>query len=162
MENINCLFCDTYKDGSEVEGENQHFFWRFDRYPVSPGHMLIIPKRHVVSVFELTSHEAMILRNARKRAKERIEKAELFDIYLDMFENPIDEKSKNFCKAAIGKLIRNPGIDKPDGYNLGVNEGEAAGRSVHHLHEHIIPRYEGDVENPRGGVRHIIPSRGNY
>lgn len=50
----------------------------------------------------------------------------------------------------------------PDAYNLGVNDGEAAGRTVHHLHIHIIPRYKGDVENPRGGVRNIIPGKGDY
>lgn len=50
----------------------------------------------------------------------------------------------------------------PDGYNIGINEGEAAGRTIHHLHIHIIPRYKGDVKNPRGGVRHIIPEKGNY
>lgn len=56
-------------------------------------------------------------------------------------------------------------IDKdfePDGYNIGVNDGEAAGRSIHHLHIHLIPRYKGDVENPRGGVRYVIPMKGNY
>ena len=50
----------------------------------------------------------------------------------------------------------------PDGFNIGINDGEAAGRSVHHLHIHLIPRYKGDIENPRGGVRHIIPGKGNY
>ena len=50
----------------------------------------------------------------------------------------------------------------PDGYNIGVNDGEAAGRTIHHCHVHLIPRYIGDVENPRGGVRHIIPGKGNY
>lgn len=56
-------------------------------------------------------------------------------------------------------------IDKkysPDAYNIGINEGEAAGRTIHHLHVHIIPRYKGDVENPKGGVRHIIPGKGGY
>ena len=51
---------------------------------------------------------------------------------------------------------------KPDGYNIGVNEGEAAGRTVHHLHIHIIPRFFGDVEDPTGGIRHVIPHLGNY
>ena len=51
---------------------------------------------------------------------------------------------------------------RPDGYNIGVNVGEAAGQTVHHLHVHVIPRYSGDVPDPRGGVRHVIPSRGNY
>lgn len=51
---------------------------------------------------------------------------------------------------------------KPDGFNIGINEGEAAGRTVHHLHVHIIPRYVGDVENPRGGVRGVIPGMADY
>jgi len=50
----------------------------------------------------------------------------------------------------------------PDGYNIGINEGEAAGRTVHHLHMHMIPRYIGDVTEPRGGIRHIIPGKGSY
>ena len=51
---------------------------------------------------------------------------------------------------------------KPDGYNIGINDGEAAGQTIMHLHVHLIPRYEGDVDDPRGGVRHVIPGRGNY
>jgi diadenosine tetraphosphate (Ap4A) HIT family hydrolase len=51
---------------------------------------------------------------------------------------------------------------RPDGYNVGFNVGEAAGQTVFHLHVHVIPRYHGDVDDPRGGVRHVIPSRGNY
>jgi diadenosine tetraphosphate (Ap4A) HIT family hydrolase len=51
---------------------------------------------------------------------------------------------------------------QPDGYNVGFNEGAAAGRTIDHLHIHIIPRYTGDVENPRGGIRNIIPGKGNY
>ncbi len=50
----------------------------------------------------------------------------------------------------------------PDAFNLGVNDGEAAGRTIHHVHLHLIPRYVGDVENPRGGIRHIIPGKGDY
>jgi diadenosine tetraphosphate (Ap4A) HIT family hydrolase len=51
---------------------------------------------------------------------------------------------------------------RPEGFNIGVNCGEAAGQSVFHAHIHIIPRYTGDVPNPRGGVRNIIPGKGNY
>ena len=50
----------------------------------------------------------------------------------------------------------------PDGYNIGVNAGEAAGQTVPHLHVHLIPRYDGDMDDPRGGVRHVIPGMGNY
>lgn len=50
----------------------------------------------------------------------------------------------------------------PEGYNIGVNIGAAAGQTVAHLHVHVIPRYAGDVPDPRGGVRHVIPGKGNY
>jgi diadenosine tetraphosphate (Ap4A) HIT family hydrolase len=56
-------------------------------------------------------------------------------------------------------------IDKefaPDAYNIGINDGEAAGRTQHHLHVHLIPRYTGDVEDSRGGVRYVIPTKANY
>lgn len=50
----------------------------------------------------------------------------------------------------------------PDAYNIGVNDGQAAGRTINHCHVHLIPRYMGDVDEPRGGVRHIIPGKGSY
>ena len=50
----------------------------------------------------------------------------------------------------------------PDGYNIGINVGEAAGQSIFHVHMHLIPRYQGDVPNPRGGVRGVIPAKQNY
>ena len=51
---------------------------------------------------------------------------------------------------------------KPDGYNVGINDGPAAGQTVPHLHMHLIPRYKGDQEDPRGGVRWIIPEKAKY
>jgi len=70
-------------------------------------------------------------------------------------------------KAAIWSLVdkMKPIIDEqfnPDGYNVGVNIGEAAGQSVPHIHIHMIPRYKGDVEDPRGGVRGVIPHKQKY
>ena len=50
----------------------------------------------------------------------------------------------------------------PKGYNIGVNEGAAAGQTIRHLHVHLIPRYDGDVPNPRGGIRGVIPGKGDY
>ena len=50
----------------------------------------------------------------------------------------------------------------PDGYNIGMNCGETAGQTVFHFHCHLIPRYKGDMEDPRGGVRHVIPTKGKY
>jgi diadenosine tetraphosphate (Ap4A) HIT family hydrolase len=49
-----------------------------------------------------------------------------------------------------------------DGFNIGMNSGESAGQTIFHCHIHLIPRRTGDVENPRGGVRHLIPGKGNY
>jgi diadenosine tetraphosphate (Ap4A) HIT family hydrolase len=59
-------------------------------------------------------------------------------------------------KAALDEELH------PDGYNVGFNAGEAAGQTVMHLHVHVIPRFRGDVADPRGGVRYVIPARANY
>lgn len=50
----------------------------------------------------------------------------------------------------------------PDGFNIGINDGAAAGQTVPHLHIHLIPRYAGDQEDPRGGVRWVIPEKADY
>ena len=64
----------------------------------------------------------------------------------------------NDVKSILDELLK----PKPDGYNVGFNAGEAAGQTVPHLHIHVIPRYKGDVADPRGGIRHVIPGKGNY
>lgn len=79
------------------------------------------------------------------------------------FEATADEQSAlmdlvNVVKQKLDETLR----PKPDGYNVGFNAGDAAGQTVPHLHIHVIPRYMGDVEDPRGGVRHVIPNKGNY
>lgn len=69
--------------------------------------------------------------------------------------------------AAIAELIgiSKSSLDKsfsPDGYNIGINDGKAAGQTIEHLHVHIIPRYKGDVVDPRGGIRWIVPEKADY
>jgi diadenosine tetraphosphate (Ap4A) HIT family hydrolase len=98
-----------------------------DAYPVSPGHTLIVPKRHVPSFFDATPVEKVELLNLLEWAKEEL-------------------LSKH----------------RPDGFNIGVNDGLAAGQTVMHLHIHLIPRYSGDSADPRGGVRWIFPERADY
>jgi diadenosine tetraphosphate (Ap4A) HIT family hydrolase len=73
-----------------------------------------------------------------------------------------DEELVDLWKlVARGKEIVE-GKYHPDGYNIGINVGTVAGQSIHHLHIHVIPRYKGDVENPKGGVRGVIPHRKLY
>ena len=119
----NCIFCNP-----EIKlAENDSAYARLDGFPVSPGHILIIPKRHVESCFELTEEEVKDMYSLLKEVK----------FYID-------------------------NIYKPDGYNIGFNVGTAGGQTVMHCHMHVIPRYEGDVENPRGGVRGVIPKNKEY
>ena len=92
-----------------------------------PGHLLLIPFRHIPTLFEATDEEQAALLALVREAK---------DLLDDRF--------------------------RPDGYNIGVNVGTAAGQTVMHLHVHVIPRYAGDMEDPRGGVRGVIPEKRGY
>lgn len=123
MNSASCIFC---TDLNEIRA-NQMAFAIFDRYPVSPGHMLIIPRRHVENFFETTIAERRAINELMERCK----------LYLD----------REY---------------KPDGYNIGVNCGGDAGQSIMHVHVHLIPRYHGDMDNPKGGVRGVIPERRLY
>lgn len=118
-----CPFCDA----STAIARNDLAYARFDRYPVSPGHCLLIPLRHVSNFFETTAEE----------------KAALFAL--------IDEMKK-----------RTDVTHTPDGYNIGINVNETAGQTVMHAHVHLIPRYVGDMKDPRGGVRGVIPEKQRY
>lgn len=126
MENTVCPFCRLARR-VEIICETATCVAFYDGYPVSPGHALIIPKRHVASYFDLTNHER-----------------EAMNVMLQFVKQKIDERFH------------------PDGYNIGINVNEAAGQSVFHVHMHLIPRYKGDVPNPKGGVRGVIPSKQSY
>ncbi len=118
-----CIFCN--QEGIILE--NQLAWACYDKYPVSPGHVLIISKRHVQSIFDTTREERQAL-------------------------NELLEEAKKFLDIKY----------QPDGYNIGVNCGEVAGQTIMHLHIHLIPRYQGDIDNPRGGVRGVIPDKRIY
>lgn len=81
-----------------------------------------------------------------------------FKDYFEVDQQTRDElwKLVDECKKIVDKKF------KPDGYNIGINCGEAAGQTVMHLHIHLIPRYKGDIDNPRGGVRGVIPKKRIY
>jgi diadenosine tetraphosphate (Ap4A) HIT family hydrolase len=120
-----CPFCELTRE--RIVDEDSLSLTIRDGYPVSPGHTLVLPRRHVASLFEATDAERHALWKALFRAR-----------------------------AALEREFH------PDGYNLGVNDGATAGQTVMHLHVHLIPRYRGDSDDPRGGVRHCIPGRGYY
>jgi len=123
----NCLFCDKNNFEKEIILEDKLFYAKWDGHPVSKGHALIFPKKHIKSLFDLNESEIVAFLKLLKEVKKII-----------------DSKYH------------------PDAYNIGINDGVEAGRTIHHLHIHIIPRYKGDVDDPRGGVRHIIPGKGFY
>jgi len=154
-----CIFCEW---GTSEEGNiwsNKLFISRFDSFPASPGHALIIPRRHVVDIGNLNSDEWTLLQQSIKDVIEVIADTDLKKTYQEMLQNPLSDISAWFCQKAID----HPRINtKPDAYNHGVNDGRAAGRTVDHLHWHIIPRFTGDMADPRGGVRFVIPEMGNY
>ena len=78
------------------------------------------------------------------------------------FDATPEEQQAIFALVDEVKRLLDAREPRPDGYNVGFNAGEAAGQTVMHLHVHVIPRYRGDMDDPRGGVRHVIPSKGNY
>ena len=121
-----CPFCELSKN-VDIISETDLCLAFFDSFPVSPGHALIIPKRHVASYFDLSDQE----------------RDEMTKIMLSV-KQELEERFH------------------PDGYNIGVNVNQAAGQSVFHCHMHLIPRYKGDVANPRGGLRGVIPSKQYY
>jgi diadenosine tetraphosphate (Ap4A) HIT family hydrolase len=77
-----------------------------------------------------------------------------------MLQNMIGTKSEGFLKLAIRNLedTNRP----PDAFNDGLNDGAAARQTVPHFHWHVMPRWQGDTEDPRGGIRHMFAGMGNY
>jgi ATP adenylyltransferase len=155
----NCFFCELEKNGKGIIYSDLFFISRLDLFPVSPGHAEIIPRRHVVAFEDLTSIEWAVLQQSIRNVIAVIVNTDLKTAYQDILESPFSDTSAWFCQEAIN----HPRINtKPDAYNYGLNDGLAAGRTINHLHLHIIPRYSGDMTDPSGGVRYVIPDMGNY
>jgi diadenosine tetraphosphate (Ap4A) HIT family hydrolase len=120
-----CPFCSVPNDRIHFEDE---FFIAFaDGYPIVDGHTLVIPKRHVESLFDLDAGEQenlwIFVADVRNRLKQEL---------------------------------------SVTAFNIAVNDGASAGQTVPHAHVHIIPRRDGDVDDPRGGVRWVIPAKAKY
>lgn len=120
-----CIFCRI--DASRIIFQSQLVYAIRDAYPISPGHTLIIPRRHIGSFFEVNTNEQTEILDALRSTRTEI----------------------------LQTLM-------PSGFNIGINDGESAGQTVPHLHIHLIPRYTGDQEDPRGGVRWIFPGKAAY
>lgn len=154
-----CVFCQTEAFKERIIWENELFYALFDAYPVSPGHCLVIPKRHVVDVVAMNDAERVSIFAIIEQVLAVVRDTDLKEVYLDILKSPPSETAAWFLRQAIA----NPNINTPpDAMNYGINDGRAAGRTVDHLHLHLLPRYEGDVDNPLGGVRYVIPEMGNY
>lgn len=120
-----CPFCNFIHD--RIIDQDEHVFVIRDGFPVSEGHTLIIPHRHVGSYFEASSAERASIENMLLKHRA------LLTVELDVSD-----------------------------FNIGINDGPLAGQTVPHLHVHLIPRRKGDMEDPRGGVRYVIPEKAKY
>jgi diadenosine tetraphosphate (Ap4A) HIT family hydrolase len=120
-----CPFCQISAD--RILLETPTLMATYDGFPVTEGHALVVPRRHIASIYELSEPE----------------QAEIWSV-VGMVRQLLAERYK------------------PDGFNIGLNDGRAAGQTVLHAHIHVIPRRNGDVADPRGGVRWIIPDKAKY
>ena len=120
-----CPFCNIAPE--QIIAEHPLAVAKHDGYPLTKGHTLIIPRRHVTSFFDCTAEERQAMLELLDEAKAVLDKAHA-----------------------------------PDGYNIGLNNGAAAGQTVMHVHMHLIPRYQNDTTDPRGGVRWIFPDKAKY
>jgi histidine triad (HIT) family protein len=156
-----CYFCRVSRGETDpFIFENRSFVGIFDTNPVNPGHALVIPRRHVVSVFDLNEVEEADYFNAIRGVKDVIERTDFADLYRNMLKRDyLQDRPKHHIETVLQLEFLGK---KPDAYTVGNNDGREAGRSIDHLHVILLPRYRGDVENPKGGIRNVIPSRANY
>lgn len=123
--NTDCPFCDVARDRVWLANAEAVAFP--DSYPVSHGHVLVIPLRHVGRLDELSTAEQAAVWELAAQVRQRLQEQH-----------------------------------RPDGFNIGINDGAAAGQTIGHAHVHVIPRYHGDVPDARGGIRWVIPSKAAY
>lgn len=154
MANKSCFFCNCKNNPKEVIlFENKTCIVRLDQTPVTPGHMEVLPKDHYLFLADVPKSVWLDMHEAIKASQKIIGTITLKQHYEKLLKNP---EAPEFVKF-VQKALESPYLDKvPDAFTVGINDGEAAGRSVHHLHIHVIPRYWGDIEKPRGGIRAIF------
>ena len=156
-----CYFCRVSRgDADPFIFQNRSFVGIFDTNPVNPGHALVIPKRHVMSLFDLDETEQADYFDAVHGVKNAIETTNLPELYKEMVTRDyLQDRPKDHIETVLQLDFLG---NKPDAYTIGNNDGREAGRSIDHLHVILLPRYRGDVEDPKGGIRNVIPGRANY
>ena len=122
-----CLFCQWIKAEKAIEKLGTVAAFN-DGFPVTEGHLLILPLRHAADGFSMTEQEI--------------------------------RDSESLIRILAEKIRTNdPSVT---GFNIGMNIGESAGQTVFHVHIHLIPRRDGDCDNPRGGIRGVIDGKRGY
>jgi diadenosine tetraphosphate (Ap4A) HIT family hydrolase len=156
-----CYFCRVSAGLADpLIFENRSFVAVFDTNPVNPGHALVIARRHVVSLFELNETEQSDYFDAIHGLRQVIERTDLTNLYRNMLSHSdLRERPKDHIESVLELPYLG---NRPDAYTVGNNDGRAAGRSIDHLHVILLPRYKGDVQDPRGGIRNVIPDRAKY
>lgn len=157
----NCYFCRVSSGAADpFIFENRSFIGIYDTNPVNPGHALIIPKRHVASIFNLNETEHEDYFDAIYGVRRAVESTDMVALYRDMLPRV---EAQGRPTDSIETVLKLPFIaSQPDAYTIGNNDGREAGRSIDHLHVILLPRYRGDVESPSGGIRNVIPNRAHY
>jgi diadenosine tetraphosphate (Ap4A) HIT family hydrolase len=121
-----CPFCTRIVSSGIIAGNDLAAAF-YDSFPVSVGHTLIVPRRHVAGFFALTEEE---------------------------------QAAVWMLVTPVRRILEAEHVI--DGFNIGINIGEAGGQTIPHAHLHVIPRYAGDVPDPRGGIRCVIAAKARY
>lgn len=157
QKNRKCFFCNV--DSKLFLAENDHFYSVLDEYPVSPGHGLVVPKMHIASLRELSSFQGAAMIEIVQKTLSELSARTLQTFYSKKVVEAKDERSKALCEAALDILSKHTDLED---FNIGINDGPAAGQTIPHLHIHVMPRFANDGGAGMGGVRHIFPTKGDY
>ncbi len=150
-----CYFCRVIATKpKKMFFNHENFIALWDGNPLVPGHALITPKRHVQYIEQLTDVEISELMPLARQLSKIIRATNLEDTYVNLLDDQTNEMSRDYFQNCLDKVreYNRP----PEAFNFGINDGPEAGQSVHHVHLHVIPRWAGDVENPKGGIRNMF------
>jgi len=154
VTNEACVFCEEIVADDNLILASGAWKARWDLYPATPGHVEIVPLRHVRTIEELTDDELRTMMVFAREVMDIIRQTDLVMQY-ELLLPDTNDSNRPLQETALAAAKSRGGV-APDAFNLGINDGPEAGQSVGHLHLHIMPRWEGDMKNPRGGVRNLF------